>query len=162
MMIFSSKKSKTLYIANTSFQRTHFQEPQVSAIERLGCIYFTSQKYTVNNKTIIIKHLQYTYKTLKFKITAFLQLRLHGEMTQKKSLLLAGACRKTEGFVTKHLCFLSVFPFSLCLKEAQFFKFKYLTSDFTFKEMLQQQVFSVLFKKLFHITGPRALRRYLA
>ena len=54
--------------------------------------------------------------------------------------------------------FLSFVAFSICLKEAQFFfEFKYLFFDFTFKIMLRQYVFLVLFKKLFHMTGPRVL-----
>ena len=42
-------------------------------------IYCASQKFTVE----IIKDLQYTNETLRFKITSLLWLRLHGRMTYK-------------------------------------------------------------------------------
>ena len=38
MMIFSSKKSKTLYSGTPPYSGYFLQEPQVSAIERFDCI----------------------------------------------------------------------------------------------------------------------------
>ena len=57
--------------------------------------------YTV----IIIADLQETYETLCFKITSFYNFFYMERWPIIKKLLLAGACRMSQGLVTKHLYF---------------------------------------------------------
>ena len=95
---------------------------------------FASQKYTV----VIIKDLQQTYETWRFKIPSLLQLRLHGGMTYKERICCWQELAKSlKALPSSNFVFKCCFILYPCLKEAQFtFKFKYFFFDFTLKEIL--------------------------